>query len=94
MEGLTEEGNQVMTDHDKGSVRDCGLIVAAQKVEHYEIAAYGSLRNLAQVMGMNDAADILQETLNEESQADKLLTQLAETINEQAFHQHEAMTET
>jgi ferritin-like metal-binding protein YciE len=67
-----------MEELPKGSmVRDAGLIIAAQKVEHYEIAAYGSLVQLAKTMGENEIADLLQETLDEEKEADQLLTELA-----------------
>lgn len=92
MDGLTKEGAGVIEDHGKGSVRDAGLIIAAQKVEHYEISAYGSLRNLAKVMGVEEAANTLQETLEEESAADKLLSNLADTINEDAYTEPELVT--
>jgi ferritin-like metal-binding protein YciE len=85
MEGLTKEADEVIQDHERGSVRDAGLIMAAQKVEHYEISGYGSLRSSAEVLGFTDAASMLQETLDEESEADKLLSKCAETINEDAF---------
>ncbi|RFS17887.1 ferritin-like domain-containing protein [Emticicia sp. C21] len=86
MEGLIKEGEEVIESTDKGTVvRDCGLIMAAQKVEHYEIASYGTLRTLARMLGHNDAADVLQEILDEEGAADKKLTDLAEShINEEA----------
>jgi ferritin-like metal-binding protein YciE len=87
MEGLVEEAQQLIEEHDEGIVRDCGLIIAAQKVEHYEIAAYGSLRNLAMVLGYEEAADLLQETLDEEGQTDKNLTALSETINQMAMEE-------
>ena len=78
MEGLVIEAQNLMDELPKGTmVRDAGLIIAAQKVEHYEIAAYGSLVQLAKTMGQNEIADILQETLNEEKEADQLLTELA-----------------
>ena len=78
MEGLVKEAQQIIEDLPKGSaVIDAGLIIAAQKVEHYEIAAYGSLVQLAKTMGENDIADILQVTLDEEKQTDQLLTELA-----------------
>ena len=93
MEGLTKEGDEVVEDHDKGSVRDSGLIIAAQKVEHYEMAAYGSLRTLAQVMNFDDAAELLQETLDEEGEADKLLTSIAEKVNDEAFNEAEVVDE-
>jgi ferritin-like metal-binding protein YciE len=89
MEGLTEEGDEVVEEHEKGSVRDAGLIISAQKVEHYEIAAYGSLRTLAQTLTLDEAAELLQETLDEEGEADKKLTQIAESINQEALSEAE-----
>ena len=78
MEGLVEEAQEHIDELPKGSmVRDAGLIISAQKVEHYEIAAYGSLVQLAKTMGENDIADILEETLQEEKDTDQLLTELA-----------------
>jgi ferritin-like metal-binding protein YciE len=78
MAGLVEEANNILEDLPKGTaVRDAGLIIAGQKVEHYEIAAYGSLVQLAKTMGENDIADLLQQTLDEEKEADQLLTELA-----------------
>lgn len=78
MEGLVKEAQNLMEELPKGtSVRDAGLIIAGQKVEHYEIAAYGSLVQLAKTMGENEIADLLQQTLDEEKQADQLLTELA-----------------
>ena len=69
-------------------VRDCGLIMAAQKVEHYEIASYGTLRTLARMLGYDDAAEVLQGVLDEEGAADKKLTDLAEShINEEAMQE-------
>lgn len=93
MEGLVEEGKGVIEDHDAGSVRDAALIIAAQKVEHYEIAAYGSLRTLAQVLGNQEAAQLLQETLDEEAETDEKLTQIALTINEIANEESEESDE-
>lgn len=87
MDGLAKEGDEVIERHAKGCVRDAGLIIAGQKVEHYEIAAYGSLRTLAQVLKLDEAAGMLQETLDEEGNANRLLTGLSRTINEQALNQ-------
>jgi len=86
MEGLIEEANEIIESTDKGTmVRDCGLIMAAQKVEHYEMASYGTLRNIARTLGYEDAADLLQQILDQEGETDHLLTELAETyVNEQA----------
>lgn len=78
MAGLVQEAQNLMEELPKGTaVRDAGLIIAGQKVEHYEIAAYGSLVQLAKTMGENEIADLLQETLDEEKEADQLLTELA-----------------
>ncbi len=78
MQGLIEEGEEMIKD-DEG---DAALISAAQKVEHYEIAAYGSLASWARLLGEEDAADLLEETLEEEKATDEKLTQIAEsTIN-------------
>lgn len=78
MTGLVKEGEKVIEDTPKGtSVRDAGLIISGQKIEHYEIAAYGSLVQLAKTMGRNDVAELLQQTLDEEKEADQTLTELA-----------------
>src|SRR5215203_378764 len=78
MEGLVKEAQNVIEELPKGTmVRDAGLIIAGQKVEHYEIAAYGSLVQLAKTMGENEIADLLQQTLDEEKETDQLLTELA-----------------
>jgi ferritin-like metal-binding protein YciE len=78
MEGLVMEAQQIISELPKGSaVIDAGLIIAGQKVEHYEIAAYGSLVQLAKTMGENEIADLLQLTLDEEKETDQLLTELA-----------------
>lgn len=80
MIGLVEEADEIIKSTKDGSlVRDCGLILAAQKVEHYEIASYGTLRTLAEILGYEEVADILQTTLNEEEAADSKLTQLAQS---------------
>ena len=86
MAGLTKEGDSIIEDTKKGSLtRDVGLIIAAQKVEHYEIATYGSLAQLAKTLGNNDVADLMMQTLNEEKEADELLTGIAEkNINVEA----------
>lgn len=86
MEGLIAEAQQGVEDTEEDSmVRDACIIIAAQKVEHYEISAYGSLRTLANVMGHSDAVDLLEQTLEEEKHADSLLTEIAEsTVNEEA----------
>jgi ferritin-like metal-binding protein YciE len=78
MEGLIKEGEDVIKTAGKGATRDAALISAAQRVEHYEIAAYGSARTHAKLLGYSDAASTLQKTLDEEGETDKKLTQLAE----------------
>lgn len=77
MEGLIEEANEVIESSEKGSVRDAALIAAAQKVEHYEIASYGSLCTLADQLGYKKAKALLAETLNEEKTTDDILTDIA-----------------
>jgi ferritin-like metal-binding protein YciE len=80
MEGLVKEGESVIEETDKGSsTRDAGIIIGAQKIEHYEIAAYGSLVSLAKTIGREDIAEILHMTLEEEKETDELLTNIAET---------------
>ena len=80
MEGLIEEGKEIMEEDFDENAIDAGLIGAAQKVEHYEIAAYGTARTHATLLGYNKIARLLQQTLNEEGATDKKLTQLAESI--------------
>jgi ferritin-like metal-binding protein YciE len=86
MEGLVAEGEGIIEDTDAGTAtRDVGLILAAQKVEHYEIATYGGLAQLARTMNREDIAEILDETLAEEKETDELLTSIAESgINYEA----------
>jgi ferritin-like metal-binding protein YciE len=78
MEGLVAEAEEIMDDHDEGPIRDAAMISAAQKVEHYEIAAYGTLAAMAKAAGMNEAADLFAQTLKEEKDTDELLSQVAE----------------
>jgi len=80
MEGLIEEGKELMEMEAEPSVLDAALIGAAQKVEHYEMATYGTLRTWATILGDEDAAELLQQTLDEEGEADKLLTDIAEEM--------------
>jgi ferritin-like metal-binding protein YciE len=80
MEGLVEEGKEIMQEDGEPSVIDAALIAAAQRVEHYEMAGYGCVRTFANLLGYEDAAALLQETLDEEGEADKKLTELAETV--------------
>lgn len=85
MEGLVEEGADLIDEDAEDAVRDAGLIAAAQRVEHYEIAGYGTARAIALQLGHDEIADILEETLDEEKETDQRLTELAESkINEEA----------
>jgi len=79
MEGLIEEGNELLKEETEPDVLDAGLIAAAQKVEHYEIAGYGTARAWAQRLGYNNAARLLEQTLEEESMANEKLTKIAES---------------
>jgi ferritin-like metal-binding protein YciE len=81
MEGLISEGSEVAEMKGDGDARDAALIGAAQRVEHYEIAAYGTARTIAKQLGHDDAARLLSETLDEESAADEKLTKIAQSIN-------------
>jgi ferritin-like metal-binding protein YciE len=86
MEGLLEEGKELLEEDVDEEVLDAGMIGAAQKVEHYEIAAYGTLKTYAQLLGHDQAVGLLEETLKEEKEADRILTQIAErTINVEAM---------
>ena len=80
MKGLIEEGSEILQEDGEESVIDAGIIVAAQKVEHYEIAGYGSVRTFAQLLGKDQSAELLQTTLDEETEANELLNNLAEDI--------------
>src|SRR5438067_13845308 len=80
MKGLIEEGSEIIKEEGAASVLDAGIIVAAQKVEHYEIASYASVRTFADLLGQKKAAELLQTTLDEESEANELLNGLAESI--------------
>jgi ferritin-like metal-binding protein YciE len=85
MEGLIEEGAELISEDAEDSVRDAGLIGAAQRVEHYEIAGYGTARALALKLGLEEIAEILEETLEEEKETDEKLTELAESaVNAEA----------
>jgi len=86
MEGLIKEGEEMVSLTEAGPVRDAGLIAAAQRVEHYEMAGYGAARTFAQLLGRTEAAELLQETLDEEKETDQNLTDIAESmINEKAL---------
>lgn len=92
MDGLIKEGESIVEETEDGSfTRDVGIIAASQKVEHYEIASYGTLVQLAMTIGHADVAEILQQTLEEEKETDTILTELAENnINQQAEGEDEA----
>jgi len=77
MEGLIKEAEVIMKECDEGSMRDAGIISAAQKVEHYEIATYGTLRHMAETLELNRSVELLQKTLDEEKAADDKLTEIA-----------------
>ena len=80
MEGIIEEGQEILEQDGDLSVIDAGLIAAAQKAEHYEIATYGCVCAYAEMLGESEAVDLLTQTLDEEKQTDQKLTQLAERI--------------
>ena len=84
MEGLIEEAKELIDEKPEPEVLDAGLVSKAQHVEHYEMAGYGTVRTWARQMGYSEQADLLQETLDEEGETDKLLTQLSERINLEA----------
>ncbi len=84
MEGILSEGKDIVKHDENPSVRDAGIIAGAQKVEHYEMAAYGSVRTWAQQMGHTESAALLQQTLDEEAQADAKLSEIAKSLNVQA----------
>jgi len=81
MEGLVKEGSELIGDDYPQPVLDAGIIGAAQRVEHYEIAAYGTVRSFAELLGESQQASLLEETLNEEREADEKLTQISEVVN-------------
>jgi ferritin-like metal-binding protein YciE len=89
MAGLIKEGTEIVADTEKGTfTRDAGIISAAQKIEHYEIASYGTLKTLATVLGYSEAAELLEATLMEEKNADGLLSKIAEAgINSKGIHE-------
>src|ERR1044071_1521816 len=80
MKGLIEEGSEILKEDAEDSVLDAGIIVAAQKVEHYEIASYGSVRTFANLLNQDEATRLLQSTLEEESETNEILNRLAESI--------------
>ena len=84
MQGLIEEGSEATEEDYEGSVMDAALIGAARRVEHYEIAGYGTVRSMAETLGEDNHVSLLEETLEEEKETDEKLTELAEQINSQA----------
>lgn len=84
MKGVLEEGSEVLEETDKGTVRDAAMIAAAQRVEHYEMAGYGSAREFAKMLGLSEVASLLDDTLEEEKAADKLLSGIAKQVNSSA----------
>ena len=85
MDGLIKEAQEIMESTEEGVVRDAGIIAAGQKVEHYEIASYGTMRAFAKILGKDKVATLLEKTLNEEKKADEKLTEVAESsINVEA----------
>jgi ferritin-like metal-binding protein YciE len=84
MKGVLEEGSEVLEDIEKGTVRDAALISACQRVEHYEMAGYGSARDFAKLLGQKEVASLLDETLAEEKNADKTLTEASKQLNSMA----------
>jgi ferritin-like metal-binding protein YciE len=85
MAGIVAEGEEMMSEDFEGALMDAALISAAQRVEHYEIAAYGAVHAYAELMGETEAASLLQQTLDEEKETDQKLTELSEQINSEAF---------
>jgi len=81
MKGVLEEGSEVLENTEKGTIRDAALISAAQRVEHYEMAGYGSAREFAKLLGLSPVAALLDETLAEEKAADKTLSGVAKQVN-------------
>lgn len=90
MEGLIAEGKEIMEEHSESPMMDAALICAAQKIEHYEIATYGTICTWSDLLGLDEVSDLLKETLDEEKTADELLTEVAESeINVEAVHDQE-----
>jgi ferritin-like metal-binding protein YciE len=82
MRGLIEEGNEAVQEEDEGPLRDLAIIAGAQRVEHYEISAYGTARTIAEYLELSDAVELLQQTEDEEKQADEKLTEVATSLYE------------
>jgi len=86
MKGILSEGSEMLHQTSSGDIRDAALIAAAQRVEHYEMAAYGSVRSYAEDLKQSEIAQLLQETLEEEKAADKKLTEISRKVNVRALH--------
>jgi ferritin-like metal-binding protein YciE len=93
MQGVIEEGNDLVSGIEDGNVRDAAIIASAQRVEHYEMAGYGTARTYAELLDEQEARDLLQQTLNEEEEADQVLTNLAGDINTEAMQEEEVEEE-
>lgn len=89
MAGLIQEAEDIMAETEEGAMRDAGIIAAGQKVEHYEIATYGTLRTFAEILDLGDVAALLEETLDQEKNADDTLTNVAKSINVMAVDEVE-----
>lgn len=87
MQGVIQEGNDLVSKIENEDLRDAAIIASAQRVEHYEIAGYGTARTYAELLGEQDARELLQQTLNEEEEADQVLTNLAGDINTEAMEE-------
>lgn len=88
MQGIIAEGKEILDEDYEGALMDAGIISAAQRAEHYEIGAYGCVREYAQLLGENEAVSLLEQTLEEEKETDKKLTELSKTINSEAAGAH------
>jgi ferritin-like metal-binding protein YciE len=93
MEGLIEEGSEMIEEDFEGSVKDAGLIGAAQRVEHYEIAGYGTVKALAETLGESEHVSLIDQTLQEEKETDEKLSALASQINSQATSEDDETAE-
>lgn len=87
MKGVLEEGNEMLTETEEGDVRDAALISAGQRVEHYEMAGYGTVRSYAERLGKSQIVQLLEQTLEEEKAADKKLTEISKKVNPSAARQ-------
>jgi ferritin-like metal-binding protein YciE len=93
MQGVLDEGSSLVDEISVANVRDAAIIAAAQRVEHYELAGYGTARSFAELLGEDEASQLLQETLDEEKEADQKLTNLASEINVEAAESQEQEAE-